>query len=312
MPETKFNQSKIAIIGAGAVGSTAAYVATLKNLAAQIILIDVNETKEAGEVMDIADGLCFVDTGCIKGANFKDAADADVIVITAGLAQKPGETRLDLVKKNAGILKSILKQIGKIKSTSIILMIANPVDILTYLAQEWSGLPKNQVFGSGTTLDTARLKTELSHLLKISSHNIHGFVMGEHGDSEFVAWSTITVGGMPLTKTKLLDKKQYPLIAERVKKEAYEIINRKGATFYGIAVVISEIIEAILYDQHKILPISARLNNWQGIDNVCLGAPTVIGRSGVIKHWPVNLNSTEKKKLQKSASTLKGYLKSVL
>ena len=312
MPETKFNQSKIAIIGAGAVGSTAAYVATLKNLAAQIILIDVNEAKEAGEVMDIADGLCFVDTGCVKGANFKDAADADVIVITAGLPQKPGETRLDLMKKNATILKSILKQIGKIKSTAIILVIANPVDILTYLAQEWSGLPKNQVFGSGTTLDTARLKTELSHLLKISSHNIHGFVLGEHGDSEFVAWSTVTVGGTPLNKTKLLDKKQYTKIAERVKKEAYEIINRKGATFYGIAIVISEIIEAILYDQHKIMPISARLNNWQGIDNVCLGVPTVIGRSGVIKHWPINLNATEKNKLQKSASTLKNYLKSIL
>ncbi|KKQ27058.1 MAG: L-lactate dehydrogenase [Candidatus Magasanikbacteria bacterium GW2011_GWC2_37_14] len=312
MSETKFNKSKIAIIGAGAVGSTAAYVATLKNLAAQIILIDVNETKEAGEVMDIADGLCFVDTGCVKGANFKDAADADVIVITAGLAQKPGETRLDLVKKNATILKSILKQIGKIKSTSIILMIANPVDILTYLAQEWSGLPKNQVFGSGTTLDTARLKTELSHLLKISSHNIHGFVMGEHGDSEFVAWSTVNVGGVAIEKTKLLDKKQYPQIAERVKKEAYEIINRKGATFYGIAMVISEIIEAILYDQHKILPISARLKNWQGISDVCLGAPTVIGRCGVIKHWPINLNANEKKKLQKSANTLKGFLKSIL
>lgn len=312
MPQTKFNQSKIAIIGAGAVGSTAAYVATLKNLASQIILIDVNEAKETGEVMDIDDGLCFVGTGCVKGANFKDAADADIIVITAGLAQKPGETRLDLVKKNAGILKSIFKQIGKFKSTAIILMIANPVDILTYLAQEWSGLPKNQVFGSGTSLDTARLKTDLGLLLKVSPHNIHGFVMGEHGDSEFVAWSTVHVGGLNLEKTKLINKQQCQKIAEQVKHEAYEIINRKGATFYGIALVIANIIEAILFDQNKILPVSTRLNNWHGINNICLGIPAVIGRSGVVRHWPINLNAKEKKQLQKSANTLKGFLKNVL
>lgn len=312
MDKNIFNKTKIAIIGAGAVGATSAYVATLRNLASQIILIDINENKEAGEVMDINDGLCFVETGCIKGADFKDASDADIIVITAGLAQKPGETRLDLVKKNSVILKSILKSIGKFKPTAIILMIANPVDILTYLAQEWSGLPKNQVFGSGTGLDTARLRTDLGHFLKISPKSIDGYVMGEHGDSEFVAWSTVTAGGMPITKIKSSTKKALTEIENKVKKEAYEIINRKGATFYGIALVVSDIIEAILFDQHRIMPISSRLINYNGVNNICLGVPTVIGRSGVEKIWPIQLNTEEKKKIKKSADTLKGYLKEVL
>ncbi len=312
MKSPTFSKSKIAIIGAGAVGSTAAYVATLKNLAAEIILIDVNEQKEAGEVMDIADGLCFVETGCIKGADFKDARDADIIVITAGLAQKPGETRLDLVKKNSAILKSIFKQIGKLKSSAIIIMVANPVDILTYFAQELSGLPKNQVFGSGTGLDTARLRTDLGDYLKVNPKSIHGYVMGEHGDSEFVAWSTVEVGGIPIAKTKMINKKTLKDIEIKVKKEAYEIINRKGATFYGIGLVIAEIIEAVLMNQHKIMPISSRLTNYNGVNDVCLGAPTVIGRSGVEKVWPVELSSSEKNKFKKSAETLKNYLKQAM
>ena len=312
MVQNIFNKTKIAIIGAGAVGATSAYVATLRNLASQIILIDINEDKEAGEVMDIDDGLCFVETGCVKGADFKDVCDADIVVITAGLAQKPGETRLDLVKKNSAILKSIIKSIGKFKPTTIILMIANPVDILTYLAQEWSGLPKSQVFGSGTGLDTARLRTDLGHFLKISPKSIDGYVMGEHGDSEFVAWSTVAAGGIPITKIKSANKKVLTEIENKVKKEAYEIISRKGATFYGIGLVVSDIIEAILFDQHRIMPISSRLNNYNGVNNICLGVPTVIGRSGVEKIWPIELNSEEKKRIKKSAETLKKYLKEVL
>lgn len=303
--------SKIAVIGAGAVGSTTAYAATLKNLATEIILIDVNEEKEAGEVMDIADGLCFVETGCVKGADFKDAKNADIIIITAGLAQKSKETRLDLLKKNAAILKSILKSIGRFKRDAVIIMVSNPVDILTYLAQKWSGLPKNQVFGSGTTLDTARLRTELGHYLKVSPQSIHGYVMGEHGDSEFVAWSTVHAGGMAIDKLKKLSAKQKAAVEKRVKKEAYEIINRKGATFYGIALVLSDIVEAVLFNQHKIMPVSSRLYGYNGIDNICLGAPAVIGRRGIEKIWPLKLASAEKKKLKKSANTLKRYLQSI-
>ncbi|MBI4427392.1 MAG: L-lactate dehydrogenase [Candidatus Magasanikbacteria bacterium] len=301
-------QSKIAIIGAGAVGATTAYTATLKNLAAEILLIDVNETKEEGEVMDIADGLCLVETGCVKGADFKDARDADIIVITAGAPQKPGETRLDLVKKNTEIQKSIFKQIGKLKSTAIIIMVANPVDVLALAAQKLSGLPRQQVFGSGTTLDTMRLKATLAKKLKVSPQSVHGYILGEHGDSEFVAWSTVTVGGVPIDKIKEITAKDKIEIEKKVKKEAYEIINRKGATFYGIALVLSDIIEAILYNQHKIMPISSRLLECQGVNNVCLGMPAVLGRNGVEKIWPLPLNAKEKKKLQNSAKILKQFL----
>ncbi|MBI4992713.1 MAG: L-lactate dehydrogenase [Candidatus Magasanikbacteria bacterium] len=302
------SQSKIAIIGAGAVGATTAYTATLKNLAAEILLIDVNETKEEGEVMDIADGLCLVETGCVKGADFKDARDVDIIVITAGAPQKPGETRLDLVKKNTEIQKSIFKQIGKLKSTAIIIMVANPVDVLALVAQKLSGLPRQQVFGSGTTLDTTRFKATLAKKLKVSPQSVHGYVLGEHGDSEFVAWSTVTVGGVPVDKIKEITAKDKIEIEKKVKKEAYEIINRKGATFYGIALVLSDIIEAILYNQHKIMPISSMLLECQGVNNVCLGMPAVLGRGGVEKIWPLQLNAKEKKKLQNSAKVLKQYL----
>jgi L-lactate dehydrogenase len=298
---------KIAIIGAGAVGSTIAYTLMIKNLASELILIDVNEQKEAGEVMDIADGLCFVETGCVKGADFKDAASADIIVLTAGVAQKPGETRLNLVKKNKEITKSIFKQIGKIKSTAIVIIISNPVDVLTYLAQEITGLPHNQVFGTGTSLDTARLRSAVAKNLNIYAQNVDGFVLGEHGDSEFVAWSAVSVGGVPI-KELISSVKTQEEIAVKVKQEAYEIINRKGATFYGIALAVSDIIEAVLDNQHKILPVSTRVKNWNGVSDVCLGVPAVVGRQGIERVWPVKLSATEKKKFKKSAETIKKYL----
>lgn len=305
------NPSKIAIIGAGAVGATTAYASALRNMAAEVVLIDINDEKETGEVMDIRDGICLVETGCIKGGDFIDAADADIIIITAGLPQKPGETRLDLINKNKEILKSIFKGIGKIKQTAIVIMVANPVDVLTYLAQKISGLPKNQVFGSGTTLDTARLKAEIGRRLKVSPHSVDGFVLGEHGDTEFVAWSTVTVGGVPISKLKKFNTRDYKDMEEKVRKEAYEIISRKGATFYGIAVVLTDLVEAILYNQYKILPISSILTNWNGVSDVCLGAPTVIGRNGIEKIWPVQLTFGEKQKLKKSANTLKSYIKTL-
>jgi len=298
---------KIAVIGAGAVGSTTAYTLMLKNLASEVILIDVNEAKEEGEVLDIGDGLCFGETGCVVGANFKDAGNADIIILTAGAAQKPGETRLDLVNKNKAICTSVFKEIGKIKSTAVIIVVANPVDIVTYLAQELSGLPLNQVFGTGTGLDTARLKTAIGKHLGVYPQSVNGFVMGEHGDSEFVPWSTVSVGGV--SGKDLFTPAEQKTIADSVRTEVYEIINRKGATFYGIAAVTSDIVEAVLFNQHKVMPASTRLDNYNGVSGVCLGVPAVIGRSGVEKVWPVALTAEEKKRFQKSAETIKQYLK---
>ncbi len=302
------SRSKVAIIGAGAVGSTVAYTATIKNIAAEIILIDKDTPKEEGNVMDIDDGLCFVETGCIKGADMTAARDADVIVITAGAAQKPGETRLDLVQKNTVIFKSIFKSIGKIKKSAIIIVVSNPVDVLTQLAQQLSGLPASQVFGTGTALDTSRLKTQLGHVFGINTKNIHGYVMGEHGDSEFIPWSTVSVGGLPIAKMPGFNTKIANEIEHAVRHEAYEIINRKGATYFGIAQVVTNILKAIIFDQHIIVPVSTQVQNYHGVSGVCIGVPAVIGQYGVEKIWPTELSAAEKKKFVKSAEVIKSYL----
>ncbi len=299
---------KIAIIGAGAVGSTTAYTIMLRNLAAEVALIDLNEQKEEGEVMDMDEGLCFVETGCVKASRFSDASNADIIIITAGLAQKPGETRMDLVNKNREIIKSIFHSIGTLKPTAIVIVISNPVDVLTYVAQEISGLPHNQVFGTGTSLDTARLRTELAKRLGVYAQNVEGYVLGEHGDSEFVAWSTVSVGSTKIDDLEV-NKDEQDDLEELVKNTAYEIINRKGATFYGIAITVTDIVEAILFNQHKILPLSVRVEDYLGVNGVCIGVPAVLGRDGIEKVWPLDLPRDEKKKFQKSASIVKEYLK---
>lgn len=302
-----FFSRTVAVIGAGAVGSTLAYTLTLKNIVSRVMLIDVNEQKEEGEIMDINDALSLVETGAVVRGNIPDAAQADVIVITAGTPQKSaGESRLELVNRNKAIMQSIFQQLGAPKPSAIIVVVANPVDILTYVAQELSGLPRSQVFGTGTALDTARLRTEVGLALGVSASSVSGYVLGEHGDSEFVAWSTVRVGSVGADK--LLDPNKAGEIEEMVRKQAYEIISRKGATYYGIAAVTSDIVEAIMFDQHKVMTVSPRLENFNGVSGVCLGAPAVIGASGVEKVWPLELPDGEKEKFQASAETVKQFL----
>ncbi len=307
----KKSGSKVAIIGAGNVGSTIAYTLTLKNAASEIQLIDLHDTKEEAHVLDIADGLCFVETGCVSQADFKDAKNADIIIITAGAKQEKGETRLDLVEKNTGILKSIFKKIGKIKKDAIVIIISNPVDVLAYIAQDITGLPKSQVFGSGTSLDTARLRTKLAEHSKVSAQNVHGFVLGEHGDSEFVGWSTVSVAGIPAKQVKGLTSAKKNQIEKFVRNEAYKIIQGKGSTYFGIGAAATELVEAILYDQHKVLPVSARIKNWNGISDISIGVPAIIGRNGIEAIWPLKLDAQEKKKFKKSADLLKSFVKKV-
>lgn len=303
------NKTTIAIIGAGNVGAATAYTLALKNLAAEIVLIDVNEEKEAGEVMDIADALSFMETGRVRRGDFPDAADADIIIVTAGARQKEGQTRLDLLETNKRILSSIFSSIGRLRDDAIVLMISNPVDILTAVAEELTGLARGRVFGTGTALDTARLRTQIGQLLDVSPQSVDGFVLGEHGDTECVAWSSVTIGSIPAKKIKKLNAKTKKYIEARVKKEAYEIIERKGATFYGIASTITDIVESILFDQKKIISVSVRLTAWNGISDVCLGTPAVIGRAGVEGLWPLQLNAKEKRAVHASAKTLKSFLK---
>jgi len=299
-------KQKIAVIGAGAVGSTTAYTLMVKNLVSEIILVDINKDREEGEVLDMCDALSFSETNIVKAGDYKSVRDADIIILTAGVAQKPGENRLDLITKNKAIISSIFTEVGELKPSAIVIVVSNPVDILTYLVQEISGLPKNQVFGTGTCLDSARLRSNLSKRLNIDSKQIDGFVFGEHGDSEFIAWSTVSVGGKSIKEILSLDEMK--VIEEEVKNEVYKIIKKKGATYYGIAMAVTDIIEALILDQNKILPVSSRLDNWNGVSGVCLGATAVVGASGIIKPWPIELNEEEKNKLQISANKIKEYL----
>ena len=299
-------KEKIAIIGAGAVGSTIAYSLMVKNLVAEVVLIDVNKDKEQGEVLDISDALSFSEISEIKAGDYKDAKDADIIILTAGLAQKPGETRLDLVTKNKTIVTSIFKEIGEIKQSAIILVVSNPVDVITYLVEKISNLPKNQVFGTGTGLDSARLRSNLAKRFDVDGKQIDGFVLGEHGDSEFVAWSTVSVAGKPIKE--ILNEDEMNKVALEVKNEVYEIIKDKGATYYGIAMVVVDIVEALIFDQNKILPVSYYLNDWNGVSDVCLGATAVVGSVGIIKPWPIELKDEEKIKFQESAKKIRQYL----
>lgn len=299
--------TRIAVVGTGMVGSSFAYAAMIKGLSAELILVDVDELREEGEVMDLSHALIGTETGSVRGGSFKDCGNVDVIVITAGAPQKPGETRLQLVGKNIKILKGILKKMGRLRSDTVVMMIANPVDILTYVARETLNVPKNQVFGTGTALDTSRLRFNISQMLDVNLHNVHGYVMGEHGDSEFVAWSLTNVSGIPVAK--LLTKKQMGEIAEKTKTAAYEIIQRKRATYYGIGVVAAELCEAVLKDKKFITPVSTEPGAAYGIAGMCVGVPAVIGRKGVEKVWPVQLSTDEKKKLKKSADLLKKIMR---
>lgn len=298
---------KISIIGAGAVGSTIAYTTMIKNLASEIVLIDLNKEKQEGEVLDINDGLSFSESGKVIAGDYKDAKDSDIIILTAGVAQKQGETRLDLVFRNKEIAISIFKQIGEIKPSCIIVVVSNPVDIITNIVQEISGLPKNQVFGSGTCLDTARLRTIISEKFNISSEQVEGFMLGEHGDTEFVAWSTVSIEGKKATN--LLSKEDMDSIESEIKNKAYSIISKKGATFYGIAMVVADIIEAIIFNQNKILPVSTQFDSMGDLcGNVCLGNPNIVGSGGIVKNWSIDITEEEKTKLKNSADTLKQYI----
>ncbi len=307
-PNSKVRKTRIAVVGTGMVGCSFAYAAMIKGLAAELVMVDVNEAREEGEVMDLAHGLIGSETGNVRGGHFEDCQNVDVIVITAGVAQKPGETRLDLVKKNAKIMRSIIQKMGKLREDTVVIVVSNPVDVLTYIAQQKIKLPKGQVFGSGTSLDTSRLRYIVSQKLGVNLHNVHGYVMGEHGDSEFVPWSIANVSGIPMDK--LLTKKQMADIEKKTMRAAYEIIQRKRATYYGIGVVITELVENVLHDRKFVIPVSTEPISY-GIKGICLGVPSVLGRRGVEKVWKLDLTKGEMGKLKKSANILKGYLKSV-
>lgn len=308
---------KISIIGAGFVGSTSAFAIMNSGLASEIVIVDLNKEKAEGEAMDLSHGISFVKPCEIIAGDYEATKDSDIVIITAGAAQKPGETRLDLINKNYKIMGSIVPQVTKYSPNSILLVVSNPVDILTYITYKLSGFPKERVIGSGTVLDTSRLRYMLSKHFNIDARNIHTYIMGEHGDSEIATWSLTTIAGMNIdeycnTFCNLCDGSLRDKIHDDVKNAAYEIIKKKGATYYAVALAIKRIVEAILRDENSILTISTLLHGEYGINDIFLGVPSIIGSSGLKKVLEVPLNESELKQLQASASNLKSLIESSL
>lgn len=309
------NIQKCAIIGAGGVGSTTAFTLVQSGLFNEIVIIDVNKNKAEGEALDIAHGIQFTNPVNIYSGDYKDLADAYLVIVTAGANQMPGETRIDLINKNASIFKKIIPSITEYNKDCILLIVSNPVDILTMLALELSGFPKERVLGSGTVLDTSRLRYLLSKKLEVDSKNIHAFIIGEHGDSELAVWSNADIAGVHIEDyckniSDLCDINLEETLNE-VRGSAYNIIEKKGSTFYGVAMAVKRIAQAIIRDEYSILPVSHFLNGEYGIKNVCLGIPSLICREGVKKIIPINLNEKEKTYLTESANTLKEAYKSI-
>ena len=307
------NVRKVVMIGCGFVGAACSFSIMQAGLFSEMVLIDSDRAKAEGEALDISHGVPFAKPIRIYAGDYDDIKDASLVIITAGANQKSGETRLDLVKKNISIFKSIIPEIKKRGFKGVLLIVANPVDILTTVAIKLSGLPENRVLGSGTVLDTARLKYELGNHLNVDSRSVHAFIIGEHGDSEIPAWSSANVSGIPLDKFCEMrghfnHKEAMERIAESVKNSAYEIINKKKATYYGVAMAVKRICEAIVRDEKSILPVSSMMHGEYGIEGISLSMPAIVGKDGIETLVPIQLNKKELIDLQKSAKILKEIL----
>lgn len=310
------NIQKAAIIGCGFVGTSIAFTLVQKGIFSELVLVDVNKDKAEGEVMDLSHGLPFAKEMEIKAGGYEDIADCAMIIITAGANQKPGETRLDLVHKNVAIYKSIIPEIVKYNQEAILLVVSNPVDIMTYTALKLSGYPKQRVIGSGTVLDTARLKYHLSRHLNVDSKSIHAFIIGEHGDSELALWSSANVSGIPLNHfCELRGYYDHEVATDRIYKDvrdsAYEIIGKKGATYYGVAMAVERIVECIIRNEHSILPVSVYMEGLYGLKDLCISIPTVVGQNGAEKILDIPLDNEEMEKLIKSTKELKAVLEAI-
>ena len=310
------NIRKAAMIGCGFVGSSSAFALMQSGIFSEMVMIDVNREKAEGEAMDIAHGLPFARPIRLYAGTYDDIVDAAIIIITAGANQKPDETRLDLIHKNVEIYKTIIPEIAKRNCEGMLLIVSNPVDILTYTALKLSGFPENRVLGSGTVLDTARLKYLIGEHLKVDNRSVHAFIIGEHGDSELAAWSNANVSGVRLDafcemRGHYFHEESEDKIYEEVKNSAYEIIAKKNATYYGIAMSVKRICEVIMRDEKSILPVSHVMHGVYDIDAVSLSMPAIVGANGVESDIPLNLNGEEALKLKESADALKKIIDSI-
>jgi L-lactate dehydrogenase len=313
--KTIYQKRKVVIVGAGDVGSTFCYALAQSGLAEKIVLIDKNEDLLKGQVLDLVHGQIFFPTVSIRAGSKADYTDAHVIVVTAGAAQQKGETRLDLLKKNALIIRSIMKDITDAGSQGIVLIVSNPVDILTYVALKESGWDRSRVIGSGTVLDTARFKYLLSTHCQVDVHNVHAYILGEHGDSEFAAWSMTHMGGIPWKQYCPLCRdcgdweEERNNIEQEVRDSAYHIIGYKGATYYAVGLALVRIVEAVLRGQNSVLTVSVLLEGEFGLSDVCLSVPCIVSHHGVAKIMKYQLPDKEQQSLARSAEILKASIK---
>lgn len=304
--------SKVILIGDGAVGSSFAYSSSLLGVGRELGIIDINEERVEGDVLDLTDALSFTYPKKVYKADYSDCKDAEVVVITAGIPQKPGETRLQLVDKNLAIFKDMIGKVVDSGFDGIFVIASNPVDVTTYATMKFSGFPAHKVIGSGTTLDTSRFQKQIGNLLDVDYRSVNAYIMGEHGDTEFPVWSNANVGGLSIEEWKSthpnVTQEALDKAFDQTVNAAYEIINRKGATFYGIGTALTAIVRAILNDENAVYLTSSYLDGQYGLSDIHIGVPTVIGKTGVKHLIEVPLSDEEKEKLEHSAKTLKDII----
>ncbi|WRP14195.1 L-lactate dehydrogenase [Geochorda subterranea] len=301
---------KVGIVGSGLVGSTVAYTLLVRGVHCEIVLVDINRAKAEGDAMDLNHGIPLAAPLSIRAGDYPDLAGADLVIVAAGVAQKPGETRLQLLQRNATIMAEVTRQVVRHAPGCILLVVTNPVDVLSYVAYKCSGLPASRVIGSGTLLDTARLRFLLGQHFGVDPRSVHAYVIGEHGDSELVAWSLAHIAGVRLaelgpTWEQAVHDGALQRIFEEVRGAAYEIIRRKGATYYAVALAVARLVESILQDQRSVLTISTYVEEWQGIRDIYLGMPCVVGWSGVERMVDLPLAPDELEALRRSAELLR-------
>ena len=310
---------KITVIGAGNVGATIAYTLSLGDIASEIVLIDINKQKVEGEVMDIVQGTSFREPISVVAGDYEDAKDSHIVIITSGIGRKPGQTRIDLAQTNVNIMKDIAPKIAAVAPNALYVIVSNPVDIMTYVFTKISGIPESQIIGSGTILDTARLRYDLSHHYKVAQKNIHAYVYGEHGDTSFIPWSLADVSGCSLREYEDLMVKK-GVVMERldpektltyVQKSGGEIIAKKGATFYAVSASVNKILGALVAAYDSVATVSTMMHGEYGIEDVCVSTMTIIGPNGVKGKVPVELTFEETQKLRASADALKAVIKSL-
>ncbi len=314
--DKEFISNKVSIIGAGFVGATTAFALMCGGSTSDIALIDIDQNKLKGEVMDLNHGISFVPQVRIHAGSYDDCADSNIVIITAGVGQKPGETRIDLLKRNIDVFSQIIPKIIEYNRDCVLLVVTNPVDILTYAALKISGLPENQVFGSGTVLDSARFRYLLSDHCHVAPNNVHAYIIGEHGDTEVPAWSITNIAGMPIDRFcfncgTACSEDEKARIFHEVKNSAYQIIEGKGATYYAVALAVRRIVEAILRNENAVLSVSSLMRGYYGIENVSLSLPSIVNENGIVKVLELALSEEEITGFRYSADTLRRSLDAI-